>query len=70
VSLIYVGDTASLERIFLQLTTFYDTELEQSAEAMISILEPLLIVIMGIVIGLFLIATYLSLFDFSRVNGL
>lgn len=39
VSLIYVGETtATLDHIFLQLATFYDTELEQTAEALISIL--------------------------------
>ncbi|MCH8558771.1 MAG: hypothetical protein LAT84_13165 [Balneolia bacterium] len=47
----------------------FDTQPEQTAEALISILEPLLIVILGIIIELVLIASYLPLFDLEWVTG-
>ena len=42
---------------------YYDEEMEVALESLVTMLEPLLIVIMGVVIGTIVVAMYLPMFD-------
>ncbi|MCH7947551.1 MAG: type II secretion system F family protein, partial [candidate division Zixibacteria bacterium] len=45
------------------IADFYDEEVDEAVTALTSIIEPIIIVFMGIVIGGILIAMYLPMFD-------
>ena len=46
-----------------KIADFYDEEVETAVQAMTSLIEPIVIVFMGVVIGGLLIAMYLPMFD-------
>jgi type IV pilus assembly protein PilC len=46
-----------------KIADFYDEEVDEAVTALTSIIEPVIIVLMGVVIGGILIAMYLPMFD-------
>ena len=46
-----------------KIADFYDEEVDAAVSALTSIIEPVIIVFMGVVIGGILIAMYLPMFD-------
>jgi type IV pilus assembly protein PilC len=66
VQMVKVGEeTGSLETMLTKVADFYDTEIENTVASLTSILEPILIVGMGIVIGAMLISLYLPIFNLA-----
>jgi len=64
VQLISVGEqTGRLAEMLEKIADFYDEEVETAVQAMTSLIEPVVIVFMGVVIGGLLIAMYLPMFD-------
>lgn len=64
VQLISVGEqTGRLAEMLEKIADFYDEEVETAIQAMTSLIEPVVIVAMGIVIGGLLVAMYLPMFD-------
>lgn len=62
--MIAVGEeTGNLDQMLSKIADFYDEEVDAAVAALTSILEPIIIVFMGIIIGGILIAMYLPLFD-------
>jgi len=62
--MISVGEkTGGLDEMLNKIADFYDEEVDAAVGALTSIIEPVVIVIMGIVIGGILIAMYLPMFD-------
>ena len=51
------------------LADFYDEEIEGEVSRFISLIEPVVLVIMGIVIAAVVLALYLPLFELSSVIG-
>jgi type IV pilus assembly protein PilC len=49
------------------LADFYDEEIETEVSRFITIIEPVLLIVMGLVIALVVIALYLPLFELSSV---
>ncbi len=63
VSMLRVGEeTGRLDAMLESLADFYDDELKAAIEALISMIEPIMIVVIGGVIGFILIALYLPIF--------
>lgn len=63
-SMIKVGEeTGSLDDILNKTADFYDEELESTIQASVALLEPVLIVVMGLVIGFIVISIMLPMFD-------
>ena len=63
-SMVKIGeDTGSLEEILNKTADFYDEELDSTIQNAVSLLEPILIVIMGVVIGFLIISIMLPMFD-------
>jgi type IV pilus assembly protein PilC len=63
-----VGEaTGSLQDMLNSVADFYDEELETNLERFVTLLEPALLIILGIVIAGLLLALYLPLFQLSSV---
>jgi len=62
--MISVGEkTGGLDEMLSKIADFYDDEVDAAVAALTSIIEPVIIVIMGAVIGGILIAMYLPMFE-------
>lgn len=62
--MISVGEkTGGLDEMLSKIADFYDEEVDAAVSAMTSLIEPLIIVVMGAVIGGILVAMYLPMFD-------
>jgi len=67
-NLISVGEEAgNLEEILFKLSDYYDAEIDATVRALASIIEPILIVIIGSVVGTIVIALYLPIFNLVNV---
>jgi type IV pilus assembly protein PilC len=71
VQMMMVGEeTGALEEMLAKVSDFYDREVDDTVNALTSLIEPLLIVVMGATVGGILIALYLPIFNLaSLVNG-
>jgi type IV pilus assembly protein PilC len=64
VQMIAVGEeTGSLDAMLSKIADFYDIEVESMVEALTSIIEPLMIVVMGILIGGIIVSLYMPMFQ-------
>lgn len=62
--MIAVGEkTGGLDEMLQKIADFYDEEVDAAVAALTSIIEPVIIVLMGLVIGGILIAMYLPMFE-------
>jgi len=65
-----VGEsTGALQEMLNTVADFYDEEIATTMERFVTLVEPILLVIMGIVIAGLLLALYLPLFQLSSVLG-
>ncbi len=70
IQMIGVGEkTGGLDEMLSKIADFYDEEVDAAVSALTSMIEPIIIVFMGIVIGGILIAMYLPMFDIiGKIN--
>jgi type IV pilus assembly protein PilC len=62
--MISVGEkTGGLDEMLSKIADFYDEEVDEAVSALTSVIEPIIIVFMGVIIGGILIAMYLPMFD-------
>ncbi len=68
--MISVGEkTGGMDEMLTKIADFYDEEVDASVAALTSIIEPVIIVFMGGMIGAILIAMYLPMFDIvGKIN--
>ena len=70
VQMIEVGENAgALDAMLNKIADFYDDEVNHAVEALTSLLEPLLMVVLGALIGFMLIAMYLPIFEMAGTLG-
>ena len=63
IQMIHVGEqTGALDAMLGKIADFYDEEVDIAVSALMSLLEPLMIVFLGVVIGGLVIAMYLPIF--------
>ena len=66
--MIEVGEsTGSLQDMLSSLADFYDEEVETSVGRFVTLIEPALLVVMGIVIAILVLALYMPLFQLTSV---
>jgi type IV pilus assembly protein PilC len=66
--MIAVGEaTGALDAMLGKIADFYDEEVDSAVEALTSLLEPMLIVFLGVTIGFLLVAMYLPIFQIADV---
>ncbi|MBP2027362.1 type IV pilus assembly protein PilC [Acetoanaerobium pronyense] len=70
ISMIGIGEeSGALEDMLGKTADYYDEELESSIQKMLSMLEPLLILFMGVIIGFIVIAMMMPMFDMTQTIG-
>lgn len=68
VSMIAVGEsTGALDEMLTKIASFYEEEVDQAVENMTSIIEPVMIVLMGGIVGGMVVAMYLPMFKLIDV---
>jgi len=68
VQMIAVGEeSGSLDEMAGKVATFYETEVDNAVDAMSSLLEPLIMVVLGVLVGGLVIAMYLPIFKLGAV---
>lgn len=66
--MIGVGEkTGALESMLLRIAEFYDSEVEAAVEGLTSMLEPILIMMMGIIVGGIVIALFMPILQMSSI---
>jgi type IV pilus assembly protein PilC len=70
VQMINVGEqTGGLDEMLTKIADFYDEEVDAAVEALLSAMEPLMIVFLGVIVGGMIIAMYLPIFDMINAVG-
>ncbi|MEX5215638.1 MAG: type II secretion system F family protein [Nitrospiraceae bacterium] len=68
--MIAVGEsTGALDNMLGKIADFYDDEVDQAVAALTSLLEPVMMVFLGTVIGFIVIAMYLPIFQMASAIG-
>ena len=68
VQMVEVGEqTGALDEMLQRVSDFYMGEVDQTVDNLTSILEPLLVVFMGVVVGTIIISLYLPMFDYIKL---
>lgn len=63
VQMMAVGeDTGALDSMLMKISDFYDQEVEATTESLTALIEPLMIAILGAVVGSMIIALYMPIF--------
>jgi type IV pilus assembly protein PilC len=60
-------ESGNLDEMLRQITTFYDRDIEYAVQRLTRLLEPLLTVVLGIIVGFVLLALYMPIFNLSKV---
>ncbi len=64
ISMIAVGEqTGGLDEMLSKIADFYDEEVDVAVSALLSLMEPAMIVVLGVIVGGMVIAMYLPIFD-------
>ena len=64
ISMIAVGEqTGGLDEMLSKIADFYDEEVDAAVSALLSMMEPIMIVFLGVVVGGMVVAMYLPIFD-------
>ena len=70
VQMIAVGEeSGSLDSMAAKVATFYEAEVDNAVDSMSALLEPLIMVILGIIVGSLVVAMYLPIFQLGNVVG-
>jgi type IV pilus assembly protein PilC len=70
VQMISVGEqTGALDSMLAKIADFYDAEVDQAVSNLTTLLEPIMIVFLGVVVGGVIIAMYLPIFKLVTVIG-
>ena len=64
-----VGEaTGALQEMLNSLSEFYDEEIETNMDRFVTLVEPVLLITMGLVIAALLLALYMPLFQLTSVS--
>lgn len=70
IQMISIGEeTGELDAMLMKIADFYEDEVEQAVKALTSVLEPLMIVVLGGMVGTILLAMYLPMFKVFETLG-
>ncbi len=68
--LISVGEqTGNLDEMFTSVSSYYEEEFDTAVDNMSSLIEPIMIVFMGLMIGGLMIAMYSPIFNVGAIIG-
>ncbi|MFH1842355.1 MAG: type II secretion system F family protein [bacterium] len=70
VQMISIGEqTGALDEMLSKIADFYDDEVDSAVEALTAAIEPIMIVVMGTMVGGMLVAMYMPIFKMATVVG-
>jgi type IV pilus assembly protein PilC len=70
ISMISVGEqTGGLDEMLTKIADFYDEEVDAAVSGLLALMEPVMIVFLGVVVGGMVIAMYLPIFDMVNTAG-
>ncbi len=70
IQMIAIGEEAgALDAMLLKVADFYDEEVDAAVDTLTSLIEPMLIVFLGITVGTIVIAMYLPIFSMGEAVG-
>ena len=62
--MVSVGEeSGQLEQMLSKIADFYEAEVDAKVKALTSLIEPLMIVVVGVVVGFIVISMYLPIFS-------
>ena len=68
VQMMAVGEeTGAMDEMLDKIADFYDQEVEATVDTLTSLIEPLLIVVMGVAVGGMVISLYLPMFNIIKL---
>ncbi len=62
-------ETGALDTLLRKVATFYEQEVERTVDALTSLLEPLLIVVLGGAVGAMVVSLYMPMFNIIKLVG-
>jgi type IV pilus assembly protein PilC len=69
-SMIAVGEaTGGLDEMLSKIADFYDDEVDAAVSTLLSLMEPVMIVFLGVIVGGMIVAMYLPIFDMINAVG-
>jgi type IV pilus assembly protein PilC len=70
VSMVAVGETTgALDEMLVKVSEFYEEEVDLAVKTLLSLIEPIMIVTIGGIVGIIVIAMYLPVFDMGNLVG-
>lgn len=70
VQMVAIGEEAgALDAMLFKIAEFYETEVNNAVDALSSLLEPLIMVVIGVVVGSMVVGMYLPIFKLGAVVG-
>ena len=70
IQMISVGEeTGGLDNMLGKIADFYDTEVDTAVHGLTSMIEPLIMVVLGVVIGTIVIALFMPMFSMGEMVG-
>jgi type IV pilus assembly protein PilC len=70
VSMVQVGEkSGKMDEMLLKISIFYEEEVDEAVKTMLSMIEPIMIVGIGSIVGVLVIAMYLPIMDMGNTVG-
>jgi type IV pilus assembly protein PilC len=70
VQMVAIGEEAgALDKMLFKIAEFYETEVNNAVDALSSLLEPMIMVIIGVMVGSMVVGMYLPIFKLGAVVG-
>jgi type IV pilus assembly protein PilC len=70
VQMVSIGEeSGALDQMLSKVADFYESEVDEAVEALSSMMEPLLMIVLGVLIGGIVVAMYLPIFKLGSVVG-
>lgn len=70
ISMIQVGEkSGKVDDMLAKVAVFYEEEVDTAVKTMLSMIEPIMIVVIGSVVGVLVTAMYLPIMDLASLNG-
>ncbi len=70
IQMISIGEeTGELDQMLMKVADFYEDEVEQAVKALTSVIEPVMIVVLGGMVGVILLSMYLPMFKVFETLG-
>ena len=68
--MINIGEeTGELDSMLMKVADFYEDEVEQAVKALTSVMEPIMILVLGGMVGSILVSMYLPMFKIMDAIG-